>query len=47
MAYYDHICEECSAWDDINGCWLDMETTGRFDIACTSYDGDDFEEEDI
>jgi hypothetical protein len=46
MAYYDHTCEECSHWDDINGCWQNMEPTGSFDIACILYDGDDKDDSD-
>lgn len=39
MSFDEHCCEECSHWDDINGCWAGECTRGRFDIACPHYDG--------
>jgi len=43
MAFHDHTCEECSHWDDINGCWANGSYTrfGSAEIACPQFDGDD------
>jgi hypothetical protein len=49
MAFYDHTCEECSEWDDINGCWAGHKRGqwGGANIACPGYDGEDDEHEDF
>ena len=50
MSLSDHNCEECSYWDDINGCWAGQETLGSVDIACPKYcgpDEDDFQGEHV
>ena len=50
MALEDHICEECSHWDDINGCWLDQPNGGALspsqNMACPEFDGDDTDWDD-
>lgn len=46
MTWDEHCCEECSNWDDINGCWLNNDSGSPRDLACPEYQGDDFDDTD-
>ena len=46
MDFSDHTCEECSWWDNINGCWRSQDSRGPDDVACRFFSGSVYDPDD-